>query len=521
MKYKITFYLCIFVQCSLGQIFESNWKSLGQYKAPDWYKDAKFGIFMHWGIQSVPAHENGWYARQMYQQTGAEWGHTYDYHIKTYGHPSEFGYKDLIPLWRAEKWDPDELVKLYKKIGAKYIVPVAVHHDNFDNYASTYQPWNSVNMGPKKDIVGEWKKACDKYGMRFGVSSHSDRSWDWFSTSHGSDTVGAKAGVTYDGNLTKSDGKGKWWEGYDPRDLYSRPHLITEAPDIAYREKWFNRTKELVDKYHPDLLWFDGPLPMVCSSPACDVARPELEQYGLVIASYFYNENQKWHDGKLDAVLNIKTWKHYDVPDSSAIVLDIEKGQTQDILNNVWQTDTSIPSDWYENSMPPELSDTTIIHNLCDIVSKNGNLLLNVGLQADGILPDDQKTILLSIGMWLEQNGEAIYCTRPWKIFGEGPTNIAEGDFKQNKVNMSARDIRFTTKDSTLYVIMMGWPDDNRVLIHSITSQNLPWFGEIGSITLIGEKASLPWKINTENLFIHLPDKHKDQLAYVMKLRGK
>ncbi len=500
--------------------FTADWSSLHNYRVPDWYRDAKFGIFMHWGVQSVPAHENGWYARQMYQQDSAEWGHTYDYHVQHYGHPSQFGYKDLIPLWKADKWDPDSLVRLYKKIGAKYIVPVAVHHDNFDNYASTYQPWNSVNMGPKKDIVGEWAKATRKYGLRFGVSSHSDRSWDWFQTSHGSDTKGPLKGVSYDGNLTKADGGGKWWNGYDPQDLYSMKHSKYEGPDSAYCTKWFNRTRELIDKYQPDLLWFDGPLPMICSSPACAEVRHQLSKYGLEIAAHFYNENKKWHNGNEEAVINIKSWSQGDIPDFGAIVLDIEKGQTQDILENAWQTDTSIPNSWYYDSAPPELSDTTIIDNLCDIVSKNGNLLLNVGLRADGTLPEDQRKILLSIGEWLDKNGEAIYGTRPWKIFGEGPTNVAGGDFKQNKATMTSKDIRFTTKNGSLYAIVMGWPGDNTIVINSITKQAMPWLGGIGSITLLGDEAPLQWRVSSENLIIHLPEKHTGQLAYVIKLSG-
>ncbi len=509
-----------FGSSAFSQTFEPNWESLHQYVAPAWYRDAKFGIFMHWGVQSVPAHENGWYARQMYMQHGAEWGTTYKYHTAHYGHPSEFGYKDLIPLWRAEKWDPDSLVRFYRSIGAKYIVPVAVHHDNFDNYASTFQPWNSVNMGPHRDIVGEWKRAAGKYGLRFGVSSHSDRSWDWFSTSHGSDGTGEKHGVPYDGNLTKEEGKGLWWEGYDPQDLYSRPHQCTEPPDTAYCEKWFSRTKELIDKYQPDLLWFDGPMPMICPSDGCKKARAWMEHYGLEIASHFYNSSQRWHQGRLDAVLNIKSWEPGSVPDSGAIVLDIEKGQTNTILPHPWQTDTSIPENWYFDSGKPELSDTVIIHNLCDIVSKNGNLLLNVGLRSDGTLPDDQRSILLNVGKWLDLNGEAIYGTRPWKISGEGKTGVQGGDFKQNKTPLTSEDIRFTTKGNTLYAIALGWPHNGTITVRSLAKAERLWFGNIRKVELVGVQAKLQWEQNEEGLTIHTPEVPPCRYAYVFRISG-
>lgn len=506
------------LQAGFAQVFEPNWASLEQYIVPDWYRDAKFGIFIHWGVPSVPAHENGWYGRQMYQQEGAEWGTTYAYHQAHYGHPSEFGYKDLIPLWKAEKWDPDALVQFYQSIGARYVVPVAVHHDNFDNYASTFQPWNSVNMGPKRDIIGEWKKACEKHGLRFGVSSHADRTWDWFSTAHGSDTQGDKKGIPYDGTLTKADGKGKWWEGYDPADLYTRPHASTEAPDEAYCTKWYHRTIELIDQYHPDLLWFDGPMPMVCSSSACADNRTQMETYGLEVASHFYNSNQAWHNGKMEAVLNLKSWEKGDLPSTSAIVYDIEKGQTSNIRKAPWQTDTSIPGNWFFDSEAPELSDTVIVHNLCDIVSKNGNLLLNVGLRADGTLPEDQKKILLGIGKWLKINGEAIYGTRPWEKYGEGPTVLNHGDFRQNKRPFSAKDIRFTTKGNSLYAIILGWPADGKITLQSIPKDKQLWFGAIGSVRLLGCKRPLKWERNALGTTVYLPKKRPGEYAYVVKL---
>jgi alpha-L-fucosidase len=498
--------------------FSPNWESLKNYQVPDWFRDAKFGIFMHWGVQSVPAN-NGWYARFMYTQEGALWGNAYEYHRAHYGHPSEFGYKDLIPQWRAEAWDPEALVQFYKQIGARYIVPVAVHHDNFDNYDSTWQPWNSVNMGPHRDVVGEWKHAADKYGLRFGVSTHSDRTWDWFATAHGSDVSGDLKGVLYDGHLTAADGKGTWWDGYDPRDLYAPPHAAAAEPSPEYCEIWYKRTLELIDKYQPDLLYFDGPLPIVRPIENGGLPHPIRSRYGLEIAAHFYNANQDWHDGRQDAVLNIKLWEPGSVPDKTAIVLDIEKGQSDTLRSAPWQTDTSLIGEWYFAPGPLELDDTVVVHNLCDIVSKNGNLLLNVGLRADGTLPDDQRAVLLGIGRWLDLNGEAIYGTRPWKIFGEGPTKIEHGDFKQNKQPFTANDIRFTTKSNTLYAIALGWPTNGTLTVKSLIAAQPLWFGVISTVEMLGVTEPLNWSLTDNGLVVQLPDRPPCDYAYVLKIR--
>ncbi len=481
--------------------YQPDWASLGRYQAPDWFRDAKFGIFMHWGVQSLPAPANdGWFARQMYIQNGAAWGTAYAYHLATYGHPSVSGFKDMIPLWKAEKWDPDALAAFFKEIGARYLVPVAVHHDNFDLYNSRYQPWNSVRMGPKRDIVGEWKKAAERHGLRFGVSSHADRSWYWFNTSKGSDTTGPLKGVPYDGNLTLADGKGKWWEGLDPADLYGPPHRggyanppdpTDEKPSAAYMQKWLARTRQLIDDYHPDLLYFDSPMP--------------LGDYGMRMASYFYSVTPA-------PVLNIKVWEPGTVPDESAVVLDIEKGQSDRLRPFPWQTDTSLNENWFIDSKPLELSAEVVVHNLADIVSKNGNLLLNVSLRPDGTLPDDQRAELVEVGAWLHQNGEAIYGTRPWRIASEGPTVVAGGDFKQQKQPLTSEDIRFTTKGDTLYAILMGWPADGAVRIRSLTSA--------AQVELVGSDAKLTWENGLDGVLVHLPAAPVGKFAYALRIRG-
>jgi alpha-L-fucosidase len=504
-----------------AQEFQPDWKSLGQYKVPDWFKDAKFGIFMHWGVQSVPAFD-GWYARDMYMEGSS----TYDYHVNHYGHPSKIGYKDLIPLWIAESWNPDSLVRFYRKIGAKYIVYVAVHHDNFDNYASTYQPWNSVNMGPHMDIVKRWASAARKFGLRFGVSSHSDRSWNWFVTSHGSDSTGSLTGVPYDGDLTANDGDSRWWSGFNPQDLYSVPHSDTDPPDSAYCVKWYMRTKELIDKYHPDLLYFDGPMPVqaVTGWRRSDemnlsrVKKDSMENYGMRIAAYFYNANRRWHNGRLDAVLNLKSWLPGSVPDHSAVVMDVEKGQSDSLCTDYWQTDTSLNGNWFYSPGPLDLSDTVVVQNLCDIASKNGNLLLNVSLRADGSLPDDQSKLLLNVGRWLDINGKAIYGTRPWKIFGEGPTKVQGGDFKENRQPFTSGDIRFTTKGAALFAIIMGWPEDGKILIHSLKKGNALEPRAVKKVEMLGTAEKLKWETRDDGLMVVLPSKRPSDFASVLRI---
>jgi alpha-L-fucosidase len=495
--------------------FEPTWESLKQYRTPDWFRDAKFGIYTHWGpMSAVPGHR-GWYGRHMYMQEGAEWEGDYETHLRHFGHPSEFGYKDIIPLWTAENWDPDWLISLFKHAGARYFGAVAVHHDNFDAYDSTHQPWNSVNMGPKRDIVGEWKAAAVKHGLRFGVASHSDRSWSWFAPSFGADVKGPLEGVPYDGNLTKADGAGKWWNGYDPQDLYPLPHGPDEPADAAYVERWFKRTQELIEKYEPDLLYFDGPIPLVGvgDSGKTEDGRPLFEQPGMEIAAQFYNASLARHGGTLEAVLNIKRWGPDSVVYPGAVVMDTEKGVVDRLNPLPWQTDTSLAGTWfYNDDGKSELTAEVVVHNLCDIVSKNGNMMLNVALRADGTLPENERAILESVGGWLRVNGEAIYGTRPWMRFGEGPSRLAVGEFKQNTSPLTAQDIRFTQRDGKLYAIFMAWPEDGRLRIHSITTAR--------SIKLIGSGATLVWENSLNGVIVQLPAEPVGSMAYALRIEG-
>jgi alpha-L-fucosidase len=334
--------------------FQPTWESFeSQYKCPDWFRDAKFGIWAHWSAQCVPE-QGDWYARQMYIQ-----GHRqYDYHVAHYGHPSKFGFMEIDNLWKAENWDPDKLMALYKKAGAKYFVALANHHDNFDNYDSKYHDWNSVKVGPKKDIVGIWEKVARKNGLYFGVSNHSSHAWHWFQTAYGYDGEGPMAGVRYDGaTLTKADGKGKWWEGLDPQDLYTKPTImipdgITGIQEVAdwhqkndrpwnedapagnpeFTRKWFLRCRDLIDKYRPDYIYFDNTgLP--------------LGQTGLDIVAHYYNSSMKWNKGKLQAVVTGKKLKDNQ---NKGIVEDRERGYAGEIMEYPWQTCTCI-GEWHYN----------------------------------------------------------------------------------------------------------------------------------------------------------------------------
>ena len=360
-------------------------ESLKQYQYPEWFRDAKFGIWAHWGPQSVPR-QGDWYAKKMYEEGGSD----YKYHLEHYGHPSEFGFKDIIPLWKAEKWDPDKLMELYKKTGAKYFVSMGTHHDNFFLWNSKINRWNAVNMGPKKDVVGIWQKAARKQGLKFGVSEHLGASFTWYQTAHGSDKEGPKAGVPYDGT------------NLDNQDLYHAKATpddngwLTKNP--AFQLEWYRSIKELIDNYQPDLLYSDSWMP--------------FEDVGRTLISHYYNQDIAKNNGKLEAVYNCKQ------PSEGMWVEDLERGVKDTVSQYPWQTDTSI-GDWFYRTGQKYKTSTEVIQMLVDIVSKNGNLLLNVVQTPEGDLEPDMLKILDEIGIWTSANGEGIYGSRPWKIYGE------------------------------------------------------------------------------------------------------
>lgn len=511
--------------------FKASWESFEKdYTTPDWFRDAKFGIWAVWSVQCVPE-AGDWYARGMYIQ-GDRY---YNSHVAKYGHPSKFGFMELINLWKAENWKPEELMDLYKEAGAKYFCVMANHHDNFDTYDSKYQPWNSVNVGPKKDIIGIWEKIAREKGLRFGVTNHSSHAWHWLQPAYGYDPEGPMAGVRYDAaTLTKADGKGKWWEGLDPQDLYTGPNIkmpdgiktIDEmkawhekydrpwnekipAQNPAFAENWFLRCQDLVDKYHPDLLYFDN-------------TKLPLEQAGIDVVAHYYNANMRWNNGKLEAVV---TTKDLDPLEKKGVVADVERGFCSDIQAQPWQTCSCI-GDWhYKRELFEKNQYKTvgqIVGALIDIVSKNGNLLLSIPVRGDGSIDSIEVAFLKGMGKWMKINGEAIYGTRPWLIFGEGPTLVKAGTFNENATkNFTSKDVRFTAKDKTLYAFVMSWPGNEETLIKSLAMNSAQLKNRIiTEVSILGYKGKVEWSQTGEGLKVKMPAGAPCENAVTLKILG-
>jgi alpha-L-fucosidase len=508
--------------------FQPTWQSLtSQYQCPEWFRDAKFGIWAVFGPQCQPE-DGDWYARGMYIQGSPQ----NQFHVEHYGPPSKFGFKDIIHEWKAENFHPDHLLAFYKKCGAKYFLAMANHHDNFDLYDSRYQPWNSVAIGPKKDIIGLWAKAARKTGLRFGVSVHASHAWTWYEPAQGADTTGLLAGVPYDGKLTKADGKGEWWNGLDPQDLYEQNHVPGDqkgwdwwnwdpakgstTPDADYLKKYFLRTRQLWDDYQPDLIYFD------------DTVLPfhgVTDEIGLKLAAHFYNTSIAWH-GRNEAVM---TGKFLDDQQRRALVYDIERGKATGILPEPWQTDTCL-GDWHyqrELFLKHEYKTAaTIIPMLADIVSKNGNLMLSVPVRGDGTIDSDEVKIVGDIGAWLKVNGEAIYATRPWTVYGEGPSTkyFQKGRFDGQRdadtKPFTPADIRFTqSKDGrTLYAIVLAFPADNKVTIKSLAENSALWPAEVGGVRMLGVRGKLNFVRNGDGLTVMLPAKKPCGVAFALKI---
>jgi alpha-L-fucosidase len=470
--------------------FQASWESLKRYTVPDWYQDAKFGIFIHWGLYSVPAFGNEWYPRNMYLRGSEEFKH----HVETYGSHTQFGYKDFIPLFKAEKYDPDHWAQLFKKSGARYVVPVAEHHDGFAMYDSAFSNWTAVKMGPKRDLIGELAEAVRKQELIFGVSNHRAEHW-WF----------MNGGMQFDSDVQDEEyidfygpaqpGPRDWEvEGWYSRDWHPKP-------DEAYLNDWLARNCELVDKYQPQLVWFDWWIEQ-------NVFVPYLQKF----AAYYYNQGAQWNRG---VAIN---YKLNAFPEGTA-VYDIERGQLGGIRPLFWQTDTAVSKNsWgYVKNQDYKTVDD-IVDDLIDIVSKNGTLLLNIGPRPDGTIPELEEQILLGIGEWLKLNGEAIYGTRPWKIFGEGPTQVSEGNFTDTKRStFTGQDIRFTTRGDTLYAIALAWPG-KAVTVKSLGSAAGLWSGNIVDVQLLGRSGKLDWQQNEDGLTIQLPEQPPCQHAFVFKI---
>jgi len=503
-------------------IFQPTWESLRQYQAPDWFRDAKFGIWFCYGPQ-CQAEMGDWYARSMYVEGSAD----YKYSLAHYGPQSQFGFKDLIHTWKAEKWDADKLVSLYQKAGAQYIFVMAQHHDNFDLFDSKYQPWNSVKIGPMKDIVGDVAAAAHSHGLRFGVTVHAAHAWTFYEAAQEADKKGQFAGIPYDGKLTLADGKGKWWEGLDPQDLYAQNHKSSGwntvnntwdwnngvvPPDPAYCEKFYNRTVDLIHKYKPDVVYFDDDV----------IPLWPLSDAGLKIAADFYNANMQWHDGKLEAVMLGKT---LDEDQRKCLVWDIERGTSNRIEPLPWETDTCIGQWHYSRPLYNRngyKKATGIIRTLADIVSKNGDLMLNIPVRGEGTIDEKEEEILEEIATWMSANKECIFGTRPWKVFGEGPSVQSApktvGNFNEGKVKpFTTEDIRFTSKGDVVYAIVLGKPDAD-IAIKSLGTGTHLFDGQIGKVALLGSDQTLNWSQTTDELTIELPSGDLSEAAVVFKI---
>ncbi len=474
--------------------FKADWDSLGAYRVPEWYRDAKFGIFIHWGVFSVPAFGNEWYPRNMYLAGRPEFQH----HVETYGPQAKFGYKDFIPMFRAEKFDPDAWVDLFARAGARYVVPVAEHCDGFAMYDSDVDGWNAARMGPKRDVVGELASAIRKRGLHFGASSHRAEHWWWYDggMKFDSDVPDPKYAVLY------GPAKPRTLPGDDAAKEPDPNHLETWlGPDRTFLDDWLARSTEIVDKYHPEFLYFDW-----------WIGQPAFQPYLKRFAAYYYNQAAERHQGV------VLTYKMNDFPENAA-VLDIERGKLDAIRLLPWQTDTSVSIRSWGYVKNDEYRDAkSLIGELVDVVSKNGNFLLNVGPKSDGTIPDEARTILLEIGAWLKTNGEAIYGSRPWLIYGEGPTKVTSSALDTDNQEFTAADIRYTTHNGALYAIALGWPDGSELRLRSLYRGNPYLSSNVCSVQLLGKDGELEWRQQEDGLHVQLPAKRPDEPAYTFRI---
>ena len=456
-------------------VYKDDWNSLQNYQVPAWYKDLKFGIFIHWGVYSVPAYRNEWYPRCMYIQGSEE----YEHHRRVYGPQHEFGYKDFIPMFQAEKFNAEEWAELFKQSGAKYVIPVAEHHDGFQMYRSEFSHWNSYEMGPRKDILGDLTGAFQKFNLVNGASSH--RIEHWFFMGHGKE-------FQSDIKEPLKEGDFYWPAMPEPnhQDLFSEP-----APSKEFLEDWLVRTCEIVDRYQPKIVYFDWWIQH-------SAAKPYIKKF----AAYYYNRGLEW---KTPVVINYK----HDAFQFGSAVVDIERGQFDEIQPFYWQTDTAVAKNsWCYTENNDYKKSTNLIRDLINIVSKNGNLLLNIGPKADGTIPEEDKKILLEIGDWLHINGEAIYGSKPWRIASEGPTKTPKGQFTDgSSIEYTSEDICFTVKGSYLYATAMNYAEDGYLCIRSLGEQDassLPKFhGIILDVEVLGFTERPILTRDSEGLKIH------------------
>ncbi len=473
--------------------YEPTWESLAEFnEEAEWLKDGKFGIYFHWGVYSVPAFDNEWYPRHMHLEGGG----VYKHHVEKYGHPSEFGYHDFVPMFKAENFDAEEWAELFKKAGARFAGPVAEHHDGFSMWDSEITPWNSMDKGPKKDITGEMSKSIKKRGMKLITTFHHARNLQ--RNSNNPD------------NLAGGDSHYPFFEGMPPTsDDPELKYMYGNIPEEQWNEEvWFGKLKEVIDKYQPDIIWFDSWLEQI------------PEDYRQKFCAYYLNEAQKW--GKEVVIIR----KQDDLPLTCSID-DLEKSRMNRIKEQLWMTDETVSTGswcYTENLKVKPTAD--VLHVLIDIVSKNGVLLLNISPKSNGTIPQDQQNVLLKMGEWLKKYGESIYETRPWYTFGEGPTKEPEGDFSNHekflKLKYSNKDIRYTTKGKTIYAFVLGAPEvESDLLFKSFSSDVLPSEISIKKVTMLGSNEKINWELTKDGLKLSGVKEPADQMSTVFKIVTK
>jgi alpha-L-fucosidase len=498
--------------------YGNDWESLSAWECPEWFKDAKFGIWAHWGPQ-CQAEAGDWYARFMYYEGSG----SYNWHTSHFGNPATFGLKDLCNAWKAEQWNPEQLVNLYQSVGARYFMALGNHHDNFDLWDSPYQEWNSVNVGPKKDLVKGWSEACKKAGLPLGVSIHASHAWTWLEPSQ-----------KYDGNLTKADGAGKWWDGLDPQELYAQNHTHSSGwensgtihsqwdwgngaslPSQTYKQKFQNRVLELINDYNPDMIYFDDTaMPFY----GCD------DQIGKNILQHYYNHSAAQNDGKSNVVV---TGKQLTEQQKGYMMWDVERGIPDRPQSIYWQTCTCI-GDWhYSQSVYNNngyKSGATVVRMLIDVVSKNGNLLLSIPVRANGTIDDKEQAVLADIKAWMDINSESIYGTRLWKTFGEGPLAEAANPMNAQGFNegqaYSAQDVRYVEKNGVVYATIMAWPEAGDFTFKAFSITETSYSGEVDKVELLGA-GEVAFTQSIEGLTVSVPATKPNGIAPVFRVTFK
>ncbi len=471
--------------------YKAAWDSLARYPVPDWFREAKFGIFIHWGIFSVPAFGSEWYARNMYLSDKRE----YQHHIQTYGSHKDFGYADFIPMFKAEQYDPKQWAQLLKESGARYVMPVAEHHDGFQMYASQVSDWNASRMGPCRDVFGDLKKEVEALGLTFCASSHRAENYWFYAGGRSFDS-----GICFDGYR---EPYGYAHPMYARSEHYIGTHNIySEGPCKEFLDDWLVRTCELVDAYQPKAVYFDWWIQNLAFKP-----------YLKKFAAYYYNRSIEW------AHPVVIQYKH-DAFVRNTAVFDVERGQLAGVQGRTWQTDTAIATNsWCYTTGNKYKSAEEIIQVLIDTVSKNGNLLLNVGPKSDGTITFEEQHVLREIGKWLAINGEGIYDTQPWATFAEGPFRVEGGYFKEAAaVAYSQKDIRFTYRAPCIYAFVLKWPDSQSISIESLGFASPYMSGHVRHVEILGSEQRVFHKREPNALVVNPSEKFSSPYPVCLKI---